>query len=169
MIKQMGICILCILLITGVSTGSVYDQEETKYVTNENYDSLTGTLEESEAVEKYLASKAETSSLENVVVLMGSKLKVKSENQKLDIINNLMRPMVENVKLDLDLFSPVGPILSYGVDVEGNFVVTFEKDVAYDSSVFDRIYTAFKAEGLKRGMTDVPVLFKLSEPMQLVY
>jgi len=57
-------------------------------------------------------------------------------------------------------FHPNGPVISYGYDYSGYFVVTFEKCSKVEKSQMDEIYKIIKEEARKLGIYNVPVLFK---------
>ncbi|MBE8538717.1 hypothetical protein [Geoglobus acetivorans] len=57
-------------------------------------------------------------------------------------------------------FHPIGPVVSYGYDYSGYFVISLENCSKVEKHELDGIYEVISREAEKLGMANIPVLFR---------
>ena len=73
-----------------------------------------------------------------------------------------LRKLSNNVKGYLPRLHPEGPIVSYGVNINGFFFVDFEQGAQFDEDMMNETYAIIDEKAKELGIEEVPVVFRVS-------
>lgn len=161
--------IVFVLIVLCISIGAVSSQDQNVFTNVYKYCELTGETIHTELypveAEAYFNRKAPASILEDAIAVFGQELIFESDQQRLQMVNNIMRQIADAVEISPNLMYPEGPVMSFGVNWEGLFFVSLHKEVKYDDTMLDQLYAEFEAQSLRAGLKNVPVVFQYREVM----
>ncbi|KAB2947519.1 MAG: hypothetical protein MPEBLZ_03111 [Candidatus Methanoperedens nitroreducens] len=98
------------------------------------------------------------------IATYGNLPELKTEEQRWNWTYKTQRTIIEGLSDKLTpYFSPKGPLIGFGTELDGYFVVIINQSLTVEKPLLDEIYGLVDEEAKKRGIHEVPVRFVLGE------
>lgn len=148
--KKFGICSLLVamLLMSIVFVSAVSAQEE---VIDQKLTFSPSTFEDLKKSPDIFTTFGKMPFFENL----------EQRKEWLNLLHNVSDNVRDNPNYNIsEYMHPKGPVVGYGYDINGSLIVIVETGKTLKEPEIENIYNLFKMEGLKKGITDVPIVFE---------